>query len=644
MILLEGEEMAPRATPSFEPEFSHVFRSSFPHIEDVGFRTATWLVARVGEELRPLHPTMLHALAHAAKLEERTGVTLLPEDERAPETRLSYRHLYAEARALAAVLAARGIRRGDRVLVVLPTSLEFLIAFFALLRLGALPCPSYPPAALEKAEVGLDRLRHIASHAGAVLCLTSRELHPLLGDLAHGVPGMREIVDVEELLASAPAPSIKAEASPETPAFIQYTSGSTSHPKGVLLSHANLVANIHAIGQALKISRRDVCVSWLPLYHDMGLIGVVLFAVYWRLPLALMSPTAFLVKPVRWLRAIQRFRGTLSAAPNFGYARCVRNVRGAQRQGLDLSSWRVALNGAEPVNLRTLVEFEESFAPHGFAPSAMLPVYGLAEASLAVTFPRVGEPRRHLAVDRASLASGNVRAAVEGRPAAHLVCVGTAVPGHDVRIVDSAGLDVDPDEVGHIVVKGPSVMQGYFADAKATRAILQDGWLWTGDLGFFADGGLYVAGRAKDLIIIGGKNHYAEDLERVAEQVEGVRPGGAAAFGVYDEDKARDVLVVVCETTVAPASAAALVEAVHGRVCDECRVAPDEVVLVPPGTIPKTSSGKRQRALCRQRYLVDELVPRRTSKLRLAQIFIRSQAGHVRMMARRVLGRQREPE
>jgi acyl-CoA synthetase (AMP-forming)/AMP-acid ligase II len=205
-------------------------------------------------------------------------------------------------------------------------------------------------------------------------------------------------------------------------------------------------------------------------------------------------------------------------------------------------------------------------------------------------------------------------------------------------------MEVDPDEVGHILVKGPSVMLGYFKDEAATAAVLQNGWLWTGDLGFFAAGGLFIAGRAKDLIILGGKNHYAEDLERVAEHVEGVRPGGAVAFGVYDEERARDVLVLICETRVAEDGARALVEAVEQRVCDECRVSPDEVVLVPPGTIPKTSSGKRQRALCRQRYLADELVARRTSRFRLAQIFIRSQAGHMKMLARRVLTRRREPD
>jgi fatty-acyl-CoA synthase len=636
--------MAQRVPPSFEPEFSAVFRSSFPRADDHGFRTATWLVARTGDPLRPLHPTILHALAHAARLEDRTGITFLPDDEAAAETRLGYRALYLEARALASVLDGRGVRRGDRVLLVLPTSPDFVITFFALLRLGAVPCPSYPPAALEKADVGLERLRHIARHAGATLCITNRELHPLLGDLAHAVPGMRDVVDTEELFASRPGADRRSDARPEDPAFIQYTSGSTSHPKGVLLGHHNLVCNVHAIGQALKINRHDVGVSWLPLYHDMGLIGVLLFCIYWRLPLALLSPGAFLLKPARWLWAIHRFRGTLSPSPNFGYARCITHVRAPQRAGLDLSSWRLALNGAEPVNAGTLRAFEEAFAPHGFSPGAMLPVYGLAESSLAVTFARPGEPVRHLAVDRAALAAGRVRPAAAGRPAIELVCVGEPVPGHDVRVVDSAGMEVDPDEVGHIVVKGPSVMQAYFGDAAATAAVVRDGWLWTGDLGFFAGGGLFVAGRAKDLIIVGGKNHYAEDVERVAESVEGVRAGGAAAFGVYDEERARDLLVVVCESARSGEDAAPLADAVNERVCAECRVTPDEVVIVPPGTIPRTSSGKRQRSLCRQQYLADALAPRRTSRLRLAQIFIRSQAGHMRMLARRVLGRRREPD
>ncbi len=638
--------MADGNSEEFDGNRSLEFRSTFPRIDaDVGFRTSTWLQPR-GEKIHPLHRTIVHALAEAARHEKTIGVTLLPEEEGGEELHRTYRQLYVDARALATQLEAYGIGPGDRVLVVLPTCYEFLVVFFALLRLGAIPCPSYPPAALEKMEAGLERLRHIASHAGTALCLTNRELRSMLGGLAHDVSAMRDVVDVADLLAHPAETSKKDRPKAEDPAFIQYTSGSTSHPKGVLLTHKNLIANIHTIGTSLQITRNDVGVSWLPLYHDMGLIGVVLFCIYWRLPLVLMSPTAFLRKPIRWLEAITRFRGTLSPAPNFGYSRCVRNIKPEKRKDLDLSSWRAALNGAEPVNLKTLRDFEAAFGPQGFSLTSMLPVYGLAESSLAVTIPPQGTPVRHLCLDREALASGFVREIDEGadRPTANLVCVGHVLPGHDVRIVDVAGLDAPAGEVGHILVHGPSVMAGYFRDEGATEAVLQDGWLWTGDLGFFGEGGLYVAGRAKDLIIMAGKNYYAEDLEIVAEQVEGVRPGGAAAFGVYDEDKAKDLLVVVCETRAGEDEAAGIVESVCGRIAAACRISPDEVVLVPPGTIPKTSSGKRQRALCRQQYLAGELSQRRTSKLDLAQIFVRSQLGHMRMLMRRTVTRRRAPE
>jgi acyl-CoA synthetase (AMP-forming)/AMP-acid ligase II len=359
--------------------------------------------------------------------------------------------------------------------------------------------------------------------------------------------------------------------------------------------------------------------------------------------MVLMSPTVFLMRPARWLWAIHQHRGTITSAPNFAYALCNKRVRASDRQGLDLSSLRLTLNGAEPVNLKTLLDFEETFAPHGFRPEAMFPVYGLAEATLAVTFPPPGEPLRSQQVDRASLAAGVVKPAT-GEGSTAIVCVGKAVPGHVVQIVDARGSAAGDREVGHVIVRGPSLMQGYFQDPKATQAVLRDGWLWTGDLGYLSDGGLYITGRAKDLIILRGKNHYAEDVERVAEHIEGVRAGGAVAFAVYDDEKATDLVVVVCETRLEDEGAReTLVEAVSERVSMECGFTLDEVVLVPPGTIPKTSSGKRQRALCRQRYLEDELVPSRTGKLKLALVFVRSGAGFLRMLNRRFLRRQREP-
>jgi acyl-CoA synthetase (AMP-forming)/AMP-acid ligase II len=345
------------------------------------------------------------------------------------------------------------------------------------------------------------------------------------------------------------------------------------------------------------------------------------------------------LRPLVWLKTIQKHGGTLSPAPNFAYGLCVKRVRPSEREGLDLSTWRLALNGAEPVNLRTLVDFHRAFGPYGFDKSALLPVYGLAESSLAVTFCRPGDPLRYQVVDRNELAAGRAVDG-EGTSALTVVSVGTPVPGHEVQVLDEHGEPLPEREVGHVVARGPSLMNGYYRDEEATLKVLREGRLWTGDLGYFADGELYITGRAKDLIIVRGRNHYAEDLERVAERVDGVRAGGVAAFGVYDEEKAADLVVMVCETRVEDEARTQLVEAVAARVLGDTGVPVDEVVLVPPGTIPKTSSGKRQRALCRELYLKDELGRTRTGKLRLMRVFARSGAGLLLSTARRWMTRR----
>ena len=621
---------------------SRVFRSSFPDIEAQGLRTNSWRVpGRTEEPLKPLFPTVLHAFVHASR--SARGITLIPDDVDGEEETRSYGELVAAAQHFAGQLVAKGVRPGDRVLVVLPTSFEYVIVFFAIQLCGAIPVPSYPPAMLEKAELVIDRLIHIARHSGAAFFVTSRKLRLVLGDVALQVDTIRELVSIERLGTDRKAGEYEARARGAEPAFIQYTSGSTGHPKGVVLTHRALVSNIHAIGQSLQVTRREVAVSWLPLYHDMGLIGVLLFSVYWQIPLVLMSPMAFLMRPVRWLDAITRHGGTLSPAPNFAFARCVKRVTDADLKRLDLSTWRVALNGAEPVNLGTVRAFEQKFAPRGFSRATMLPVYGLAEASLAVTFTPQGEPMRYESVDRQALADGEAVLSL-GEGTMTVMSVGLAVPGHDVAVVDEQGRLLRDRQVGHIVTRGPSVMDGYFQDPERTAEVLLDGWLWTGDLGYFVDGWLYVTGRAKDLIIIRGRNYYAEDIEVQAEQIEGVRVGSVVAFGVYDEEKAQDVVVVVCETKIDEVEArTVLADAVMSQVQSTSGVAVDEVVLVQPGTIPKTSSGKRQRGLTRVRYLAGDLEPKKTSTTGLVGVFARSGLGIVASHARRLLGR-REPE
>ncbi len=639
-----------------EVSVSAVFRSSFPHERfSGGFRTGAWKlgVARTAAELKPLHPTMLHALSAAARLTPKRGITLLAEDENDPETFLSYAQLYESARKVAAALVRKGFRRGDRALLVMPTSADLIIGFFGIQLAGGIPVPSYPPAALEKTELALERLKHIANHCKAKACLATPSLLAMLGELALSVKTLQHLRTVHSLIEEGGKPS-KVHVVSSDPAFIQYTSGSTGHPKGVLLTHRNITSNVHAIGQALKISHTDVGVSWLPLYHDMGLIGVLLFCIYWRLPLVLLSPTAFLMRPVRWLQAITKYKGTLSPAPNFAYALCAKRIRAADRTELELSSWRLALNGAEPVNVRTLRDFTEAFAPHGFTPSALYPVYGLAESSLAVTFPDlhagvkggstdVGDWVRYLVVDRIELAAGRV-VQKKGQATVAVVSVGRALPGHDVLVVDDKGRALRERAVSHVIARGPSVMKGYFLDTEATQKVLRTGWLWTGDLGFYDGGELFITGRAKDLLIIRGKNFYAEDLERIAERLEGVRQGGCVAFGVYDEERAVDLSVMVCETRlVDEAHRQMLAGAISEQVATQSGLVLDEVVLVPPGTIPKTSSGKRQRALTRQLYLEDALVLRKTGRLKLALVFARSGAGLLSLLRRR-LTRRREPD
>lgn len=629
---------------------SKSFRSSFP-IDETTFRTSSWSagVPGAGERIAVFHATTVDAL-YAAATSEANVLTVHPDDEAAsPETR-TLADLLVEVETIARALVDRGVRSGDRVLLVLPTSFAFFTTFFAVQRIGAVPVPAYPPASLDRVESGLERIGHIGAHAGVAWCATSEALRPILGDLARRIPTLRLLATTESLVAEGRSSSVRlpdrATLSASSPCFIQYTSGSTGAPKGVLLAHENVLSNLHAMGQALELTRADRVVSWLPLYHDMGLIGGLLAPVYWQMPVALLSPRAFLENPARWLQMITQHEATLSPAPNFAYGLCTRKVRGEAKRTLDLSRWRLALNGAEPVNAKTTAEFAKAFGPCGFDAKAMYPVYGLAEASLAVTFPRPGEKRRSMKVDRAALASGWVERSKFDDDALDVACVGHPIPAHEVVVVDDKGKPLDDEEVGHILVRGPSVMRGYYEEPALTHEVLRDGWLWTGDLGFLGRGGLYVTGRAKDLIILRGKNFYAEDIEREAEGVEGLRPGGVVCFAIYDDAEARDLVVCVCETKLTredEKERKMLARAVAEGVAARTDLTLDEVVLVAPGSIPKTSSGKRQRSLTRDRYLAGKLVPEvpeAPGRLSLAAVFARSAAGMVTMLTRRVTGRR----
>jgi acyl-CoA synthetase (AMP-forming)/AMP-acid ligase II len=605
-------------------------------------RSSSRVLSAVPTLLQALdYPSIVHLLAEAPH-SLRHGVTLVSEDPEEPSQHRSYANIVEESWRLAEELSQRGLLPGDRVLLVMPTSLAFLTAFLAILEVGATVVPAYPPAALERAGQSLERVGQIARQCDSALVLTTWELLPLLGDLARTAPRLKSVLPIERLLASAAKrESRRVHArdglpSPTDLALLQYTSGSTGKPKGVALSHANVITNIRAVGVGFQLNDADTTVSWCPLYHDMGLI-CLLMSLCWGRPIVLMSPLAFLSRPIRWLRAISDHRGTITVAPNFGFALCVKRARPADCEGLDLSSWRIALNGAERVNPQTLEDFTRVFGPYGFSPHAMFPAYGLAESVVGVTFPDPGEAVTTLNLDRHAVSLGRVEE-TQAEQGMKVVALGRPLAGGQVAVVDDAYRPLPERQIGEIALRGPSLMEAYYRDPISTSDVWREGWLLTGDLGFFSDGRLYLTGRQKDLVIVRGKNYYAEDIEHCVERIPTVRSGGVVAFATYDEARdATERLVLICETTERDAAARERIqEAVREAVRTECSIEASEVVLVPPNTVPKTPSGKRQRSLTRQRYLSKTLGSRRTGKLALVGIALRSARGFAALALRRM--------
>jgi len=454
--------------------------------------------------------TMVDVLEwHARRNPSRLHVTVL-QDESTVVATMTYGELAKAARAVAGGLIARDIVPGDRVALMLPTGVDFFAAFFGILYAGGVPVPIYPPMQLSQIEDYLRRQAGILRNAGVRLLVTVPE-GLRLGALLRGlVPSIGSFESTGSLSTAAAAITLPNFDDPAAIALIQYTSGSTGDPKGVMLSHANLLANIRAIGKAIDATSADVLLSWLPLYHDMGLIGAWLGSLYFGAPCYLMSPLGFLARPQSWLWASHRFHATISAAPNFAFELCLKQIDDADLAGLDLSSLRFVANGAEPVSIHTLRRFIERFGRYGFQPGAMAPVYGLAECAVALALPPPGRAPVIDRVEREALSRRGMAEAAspDDANAIEVVACGQPVPDHEVRIVDDLGREVEERREGLLEFRGPSATSGYFRNEAKTRELFRDGWLDSGDRAYMANGDVFITGRIKDIIIRAGQHIY----------------------------------------------------------------------------------------------------------------------------------------
>jgi acyl-CoA synthetase (AMP-forming)/AMP-acid ligase II len=550
--------------------------------------------------MKPLR-TLPQALAEAARTG--SGYTFVDgpsAGDGQTERRRSYADIQTQALRIARSLAESGLRRGDLVALVLPEAEEFLTALFGASIGGFVPVSLYAPSATTDLRRYFNLTANALRASGASAVVTTPGLSSDLKALRTTCPELSHVL----IWGALDAPPAEPDAQPalDDIAFIQLTSGSTSAPKGVVLTHANVSANVDAINgpAGLSTSRDDVAVGWLPLSHDMGLVGMALGPLYSGCHGVFLPPHLFVRRPVEWLRALTRHRGTISFAPNFGFDLCVRRVKDRELEGLDLSPWRIAGCGAEPVHAQTLDAFAEKFSPAGFRRTSLFPSYGLAEHVLAATFSPRGRGPRSDVIAEERLESERVARPASDAGGITIVSCGRPFPGHDVRIVDEKDRPLPERAIGEIVLSGPSVMLGYYKHEALTRQTIRDGWLHTGDLGYLSGGELFVCGRAKDVIIVHGRKYYPQDLEWAVDDLAGVRRGRVVAFGTTEAGR-RDRVVIVAEPN-GTVAAEMLQESIRRQVSDLFGLYVDEIALVPSGTVGRTTSGKVRRSETRAKY------------------------------------------
>lgn len=546
---------------------------------------------------------------YASKMPKRPHIYL--RDELGNEEVITYGDLFDKACRIANGIKKAGIKLDETVAIMLPTSFEFFYSFFGVLLAGAIPVPIYPPFRMDRIEEYAIREVKILNNAQVRILITFSKAEILSKMLQTEVPSLKLVITAKTLLSHK---SILPEVSGDSNrlALLQYTSGSTGDPKGILLRHKNIFANMMGIKKAIQITHTDKVVSWLPLYHDMGLMSW-LNSLYFGMPITILSPLTFINHPEQWLWAIHYHRATLSAGPNFAYELCIKKIDEEAIDGLNLNSWRLAFNGAEAVNADTLKRFYHKFKRYGLKKETLFPVYGLAENTVALTFPDLNREARIDRIDRKLFEKEHHAKPTLKKESLEFVSVGKCIADHKIRIVNDHYEILPERHVGHIQFCGPSAMAGYH-NTNATYAIYHDGWWDTGDLGYIAEGELFITGRKKDLIIKAGRNLYPEFIEEVVGNVPDIRKGCVIAFGVSDPEVGTEKMVIVAETKlIEKKRREKLLNEIIEKVSVSIGVPPDQIILVPPRSIPKTSSGKLQRLACKKAYLKNELV-KKTNK------------------------------
>lgn len=550
----------------------------------------------------PTLPAAIRQLAQLGDAADRGFVFVRPDGT---ERFCSWAQLCDQAERRAADLHARGLKKGDRLAIVVPEPDEFVLSFLGAVMGGVVPVPIYPQLSFKNVESYHDTVTHIANASGASMLLTTSTTKPYVDPVLPRVGSMKSIVTVDEIGAGDNG-KIDVTVDPEDLAFLQFTSGSTSRPKGVVVTHRNLAWNsesfmIHGLE---KDSSFDKGVSWLPLFHDMGLIGFVIGPLFTNIPVVFMPTASFVRNPRIWLDKIHQHRGTITYAPNFAYALVTKRVKEKDVAELDLSCLRRAGCGAEPIQAKTLHDFADKLKGAKFDPRAFLPSYGMAEATLAITFVPAFSGVRSDTVEKAGLESGKATPAAEQEGAQQLVNCGHAFPEHEIAVVDEQGRRLADRHVGQIITRGPSIAKGYYQEPELTSAAFKAGpdghtWLYTGDLGYMLDGEVFICGRLKDMIIVRGRNFYPSDIEWLVSELPGVRRGNVVAFSA--EIDGEEQLVVAAEGMSAEAET--LKSTIAQRIVADFALTPHDVVIVPQGTLPRTSSGKPQRRKTKQMYL-----------------------------------------